>query len=69
MFNISFDNTHNAFAYKSSGELKRAHFLFSAMHYPWLVKWGTKLTPWAIQSGLPVKGLVKSTIFNQFGGG
>jgi proline dehydrogenase len=69
MFNISFDNTHNAFAYKSSGELKRAHFLFSAMHYPWLVKWGTKLTPWAIQSGLPVKGLVKSTIFNQFVGG
>lgn len=69
MVNISFDNTRNAFAYKSDKELKRAHFLFSAMHYPWIVKWGTQLTPWAIKTGLPINGIIRSTIFQQFVGG
>jgi len=66
---ISFDNTQNAFAYKSDKELKKADFLFSVMHYPWLVKIGTSLTPWAIQSGLPVNKLIRNTIFSQFVGG
>lgn len=35
----------------------------------WLVKLGTRLAPWSIQKGLPVKGLIRSTIFNQFVGG
>jgi proline dehydrogenase len=66
---ISFDNTVNAFEYKSNGELKKADFLFSSMGRAWLVKLGTKLTPWAIRSGLPVKGLIRNTIFAQFVGG
>lgn len=66
---ISFDNTENAFAYKSNKELKKANLLFSAMHYPWLVKIGTSLTPWAIKSGLPVNGMIRNTIFAQFVGG
>lgn len=66
---ISFDNTANAFAYKSDAQLRKAHFLFSCMHYPWLVKLGTQLTPWAIRSGLPVKGLIRNTLFDQFVGG
>ncbi len=66
---ISFDNTENAFAYKSGKELNKANFLFSLMHYPWLVKMGTGITPWAIKSGLPVKGIIRNTIFSQFVGG
>lgn len=66
---ISFDNTEIAFAYKTSGELKRANFLFSMMGKPWLVKMGTRLAPWSIKVGLPVKGLIKATIFKQFVGG
>lgn len=66
---ISFDNTENAFAYKSEKELKKANFLFSVMHYPWLVKMGTALTPWAIHAGLPVNRLIRKTIFAQFVGG
>jgi len=66
---ISFDNTQNAFAYKSDSELKRARFLFNSMSYPWLVKVGTRITPWAIRSGLPIKGLIRKTIFKQFVGG
>lgn len=66
---ISFDNTGNAFAYKSDKQLKKASLLFSAMHYPWLVKLGTAFTPWAIKAGLPVKSLIRQTIFEQFVGG
>ena len=66
---ISFDNTENAFAYKSNKELKRAFFLFSTMGYPVLVKLGTRITPWAIRAGLPIKGLIRKTIAGQFVGG
>ena len=66
---ISFDNTEFAFEYKSNKELKKARFLFASMGTPWLVKLGLNLTPWAIRSGLPVKGLIRNTIFSQFVGG
>lgn len=66
---LSFDNTEYAFAYKSNAELKRAHFLFSTMGISWLVKWGTRITPWAIKVGLPINGIIRKTIFNQFVGG
>jgi proline dehydrogenase len=66
---VSFDNTANAFAYKSDAALKKAHFLFSSMGYRSLVKLGTRFTPWAIRAGLPIKGLIRNTIFEQFVGG
>lgn len=66
---ISFDNTQNAFEHKSDRELRKADFLFSSMGHAWLVKLGIRLTPWAIRSGLPIKGLVRNTIFAQFVGG
>jgi proline dehydrogenase len=66
---ISFENTEYAFAYKSDKELKQAKFLFSSMGYNWLVNLGTFLTPWALKVGLPVKGLIRETIFRQFVGG
>ena len=66
---ISFDNTEFAFAYKSKKELQKAKFLFSSMGIGWLVKMGTRLTPWAIKAGLPINGLIRNTIFQQFVGG
>lgn len=66
---ISFDNTENAFEYKSDKELKKARFLFASMGYNSLVKLGTKITPLAIRLGLPVKWLIRNTIFSQFVGG
>jgi len=66
---ISFDNTEFAFEYKSDKELRKASFLFSSMGRPWLVKIGTRLTPWAIKTGLPVNRLIRDTIFSQFVGG
>ena len=66
---ISFDDTANAFAYKSTKDLKEARLLFSTMQYGGLVSLGTRLTPWAINMGLPIKGLIRKTIFKQFVGG
>lgn len=67
--NISFDNTENAFAYKTDKELKSAKLLFSSMGYPWFVKLGTRLTPFIMKTGLPVHGIIRKTIFKQFVGG
>ena len=69
MTNISFENTKIAFEYKSVRELKRAKFLFSTMAKIWLVKLGTKFTPWIIKARLPVNKLIRRTIFGQFVGG
>jgi proline dehydrogenase len=66
---VSFENTATAFAYKTDNDLKKAKFLFSSMGYSSLVKLGTRFTPWMIRSGMPVKGLIRGTIFSQFVGG
>ncbi|MEO9021395.1 MAG: proline dehydrogenase family protein [Ginsengibacter sp.] len=67
--NISFEDTETAFAYKTNKEIKRAKFLFETMGKEWLVRPGLWLTPWALKVGLPVKGLIRKTIFGQFVGG
>lgn len=66
---ISFDNTESAFAYKTDKELRKAKFVYSLMGIGWLVKAGTRLTPWAIKKHLPVNGIIRNTIFKQFVGG
>lgn len=64
-----FDDTAIAFRYRNNKELKQAQFLFSSMGSPTLTKIGMTLTKWAMGLGLPVKGLIKNTIFRQFCGG
>ena len=67
---ISFENTRDAFAYKSTKELKKAHFLFSMMGHPLIVKIGLAITPIAIKLHVPfTRTLIKKTIFSQFVGG
>jgi proline dehydrogenase len=67
--NISFENTQNAFAYKSTKALKSAKLLFGFMGYPKLVQLGTNLVPALLKAGLPIKGIIRNTIFKQFVGG
>lgn len=69
IMNLSFDNTENAFAYKSTKELKEAKFIFRTMGYQPLIDLGVRLTPLAIKLHLPIRGLVRKTIFKQFVGG
>ena len=66
---ISFDNLENAFASKSNGEIEQAYWLFKAIGNPSLVKTGSSVAEWALRNHLPVKGMIKGTIFKQFCGG
>ncbi len=66
---INFENTEIAFSSQSNSELKQAHLLFSAMGNPFLTKIGIQCTNLAFKFRLPIKGIVKSTIFKQFCGG
>jgi proline dehydrogenase len=67
---ISFDNTATAFEYKSDKALKKAHFLFSIMGKPLMVKLGVTLIPLAVKMKIPfVKSAIRNTIFSQFVGG
>ena len=67
--NISFEDTKTAFAYKTDKELKLARFLFASMRKKWLIFLGLKITPLALKLNLPLKGLIRKTIFRQFVGG
>ena len=69
MNQISFDDSKTAFISKTDKQLKNASFIFESMAKPWLVKLGLWLTPITLKMGLPVKGIIKRTIFSQFVGG
>ena len=66
---IRFDDTAVAFVAKSDKDLRKSYFVFSAMELPFMVNMGVKLTTWAMNIGLPIKGLIRSTLFQQFCGG
>ncbi|MDT0690593.1 proline dehydrogenase family protein [Salegentibacter sp. F188] len=64
-----FNNTATAFKLKSDLELDRAIFLFSMMNRQKLVQAGSFLTKFSLKFHLPVEGMIKKTIFEQFCGG
>ncbi len=66
---LDFDNTEIAFASKTNRQLSERYWLFRAMNNPTLTKLGISVLGWAIRWKLPVKGLIKATIFKQFCGG
>lgn len=66
---LDFQDTSIAFADKSDAELKEKHRLFSMLNSPFLNAFGTRAARFALSLGLPVKGIIKSTIFEQFCGG
>ncbi len=66
---LSFDNTEIAFGSKSDADLKRARRLFKLISSPALTKAGKWATNLALHIGLPVKGIIRKTIFRQFCGG
>ncbi|MEO6633807.1 MAG: proline dehydrogenase family protein [Mucilaginibacter sp.] len=67
--NLSFENTEIAFRHSSNSDLKRAYWLFKVINVNFLVKIGPPITNFAINIGLPIKGLIKATIFKHFCGG
>lgn len=67
--NLDFSNTEIAFHSKSNYDLRNSYFLFKLIGINALVKIGPFLAETALSLHLPVKGLIKQTIFKQFCGG
>lgn len=66
---LSFEDTERAFNYKSNAELKRTYRLFRMIDSPFLTRIGPPLVTFSLKIGLPVKGIIKNTIFDIFCGG
>jgi proline dehydrogenase len=66
---LSFDNTEISFAGKNAKDLNRSYWLFKLVSSPTFVRIGKSLTSFAIKTHLPIKGIIKATIFKQFCGG
>lgn len=66
---VSFQNIEQAFAYRTDREIEKAFWLFRFIGNPFIVKTGSALATWALKMHLPVKGIIRNTIFNQFCGG
>ncbi|MBL4675931.1 MAG: proline dehydrogenase family protein [Mucilaginibacter sp.] len=66
---LSFENTEIAFRHSTNKDLDRAYWLFRAINVNFLVKIGPAITNFAMKIGLPIKGIIKSTIFKHFCGG
>ena len=60
---LSFENTEIAFRHSSDTDLKRAYWLFRIINVNFLVKIGPPITNFAMSIGLPIKSLIKATIF------
>jgi proline dehydrogenase len=66
---ISFENTEIAFKSKSKKDLSRAYWLFKIIGNSSLVSFGKSATNFAVKYKLPIKGIIKKTVFKQFCGG
>lgn len=64
-----FNNTKDAFILKTKKDLSRSLFIFRMMNIPFFVPIGIFFTKLALRLRLPVEGLIRKTIFDQFCGG
>lgn len=66
---VSFDDTKIAFSAKNNGDLNRAYWLFKLISFNGLVKISPPFVDFALWAHLPIKGLIRATIFKHFCGG
>lgn len=66
---VRFDDTAVAFSYKSDSQLKKAHLIFSLVNHPVISSVATTLAKVSLNLRLPVKGLIRATVFEHFCGG
>src|SRR5215217_8127090 len=66
---LNFDDTEVAFRNKSNSELNAAYWLFKIISSNFLTKVGPPVTNLFLNIGLPIKGIIKATIFKHFCGG
>ena len=66
---VSFQDTSIAFQNKTDKELLLSYFIFGLTKSPFLVKLLSQAAKITLAIGLPVKPIIKSTVFKQFCGG
>jgi len=66
---LNFEDIQEAFASKSTSELKSAHWMFGMLNHPVLGPIGKIVLKWAVQAGLPIKPIIKATLYKHFVGG
>ena len=66
---IDFSNTETAFKMKTKIDLLQSRLLFSTLSSPTVVRVLKSFTLAALALRLPIKGIVKATVFRQFCGG
>jgi proline dehydrogenase len=66
---LNFENTEIAFRNKSNSELNASYLLFKVISSNFLTKVGPPVTNFFLNVGLPIKSVIKATIFKQFCGG
>ncbi len=66
---VNFEDTKTAFVTKSDNQLKKAYWLFKLVASQKLVSFGKWSSELALKLGLPIKGIVKKTVYDQFVGG
>ncbi|ALL07630.1 proline dehydrogenase [Pedobacter sp. PACM 27299] len=66
---LNFDNTEVAFRNQSNSELNAGYWLFKVISSNFLTKVGPPITNFFLNIGLPIKSIIKATIFKHFCGG
>ena len=66
---VRFEDTAIAFRYKSNNELRKANFIFTIVNHPAISRLATGAVKLGMSWGLPIKGLVRATVFDHFCGG
>ena len=66
---IHFEDTSIAFQHKSDRDLLLSYLIFMLTKRPFLVKFLSRAAKLSLSMGLPVKPLIKATVFRQFCGG
>lgn len=66
---VQFDDTQIAFSYKSDQQLKKANFIFTVVNNPFISGLATSLVKIGLALRLPIKSIIRYTVFDHFCGG
>ena len=63
---VRFENTKTAYKLKTDQELRKAYLLFRLFSKQLLVRFGGKLVLFLLRLRIPIKGILKNTVYQQF---
>ena len=63
---VRFENTKAAYKLKTDQELRKAYLLFRLFSKQLLVRFGGKLVLFLLRLRIPIKGILKNTVYQQF---